>query len=48
MFVLNMNLSRPKVKSISKEKKCKWKIRNAKWAEFQVELTSEIWLNVEG
>ena len=31
MLVLNMSVSRPKVKSVSKENKCKWKIRNAKW-----------------
>ena len=48
VLVLNMNVSRPKVKSISKEKKCKWKIRNAKWDEFQVELTNMDWLNVHG
>ena len=36
MVVLNMNVSATKVKSMCKEKKCKWKIQNAKLDEFQV------------
>ena len=42
MLVLNMNVSRPEVKSISKVKKCKWKLRNAKSNKFQDELTNEV------
>ena len=48
MLVMNYNSYQTKQKQTMRKQKRKWKLRDAKWDDFQVELTNAVWQDARG